>query len=91
MRLKTDTILHFIVSLSLTYLLATPYLVTGQVLYLWMASYAVIVLCIVKEYADYLVYGKAQGLRKFLPSTLKDLAVDLLGIASAILLAVIHG
>lgn len=90
-RLKTDTILHFLASGIIAYLLATPYMIYREPVYLWLSAYAVVVIGLVKEFADWVIYGRDMGLRKFLPLAIKDMAVNCAGIAVAILLAVFYG
>lgn len=90
--MKKDTILHFAVSGILVCIFAIPYMLYGDQALLWLAGYLTMTVGVLKEYIDWVEYGKKLGLKKFLPMAIKDLAADIVGIAAGIvLLAVIYG
>lgn len=84
----SDSILHFMINLVLTFLLSIPYLFTGQHFFIWLSAYTMLSISVGKELSDWARYGHCMGIKKFLPLALKDMTYNCLGILLGVIAVV---
>ena len=80
MKIQSDKFLHLAVSLIATFVLSIPYIFTHDRIFLIVAFYTMIAICVNKELGDWNAYGKAMGLWKFIPMAFFDMLYNGLGI-----------
>jgi hypothetical protein len=80
MIIQSDKFLHLVISLIATFVLAIPYLFTHEIIFLIVAAYTKIAICVSKEMDDWYDYGKKDGLKKFIPLAFFDILYNGLGI-----------
>lgn len=80
MKIQSDKFLHLAVSLIATFVLSIPYIFTHDRIFLIVAFYTMIAICVNKEMYDWSSYGKSMGMWKFLPMAFFDMLYNGLGI-----------